>query len=368
MLRAAALTALACALTLGLAREASAEPPVVPAAPEPSVPSAPMPAAAQIRPATATNAAPSARRAPENPIVARDLPDPSVRNVGGPRQTLYMVGTTQTPDVAHDGAIPILRSRAGLSGFRQVGTVFPAGQVPSWAKQSFWAPELHRVGGAWAVYYTARDANGRLNIGAAFAKHVNGPYTDLGRPLVHDTRTGVIDPTHFRDPQSGKHYLVWKLDGNDVKQPTPIYIQEMAPDGRALVGKPRELIRNDQAWEGINVEAPSMVHHDGYYYLFYAGNMYDTDKYAVGVARSRSPLGPFEKAAAPILQSSAAWVGPGHGGPVTVRGQEYFVYHAWPKGKVGDQRMVLADELTWKDGWPLIGKGTPSGAPPPPPR
>jgi beta-xylosidase len=112
------------------------------------------------------------------------------------------------------------------------------------------------------------------------------------------------------------------------------------------------------------VEGPSVVKHGGYYYIFYSGNMYNTDKYAVGVARSRSPTGPYEKAPTPILQSSPNWVGPGHGGPANVNGESRFVYHAWPKGRVGEARMVLSDKLQWVDGWPKIGNGMPSGAPP----
>ena len=35
-------------------------------------------------------------------------------------------------------------------------------------------------------------------------------------------------------------------------------------------------------------EASSMIYRKGYYFLFYSGNNYGTDKYAVGVARSRT--------------------------------------------------------------------------------
>jgi arabinan endo-1,5-alpha-L-arabinosidase len=299
---------------------------------------------------------------PQNPIFAKDFPDPSVRNVGG--KAVYMVATGGSRE---NGVFPIQRATGNkLEGFHEVGKVFEPGQAPKWAKNDFWAPEIHRVDNKWVVYYTARDNSGKLSIGAAISDHANGPYKDIGRPLVQDPRTGVIDATHFRGAD-GKQYLVWKLDGNDIGKPTPFYVQQLTRNGLGLVGKPTQIITNDRDWEGINVEAPSVMRRDGYYYLFYSGNMYNTDKYAVGVARSTSPLGPWEKAPEPILQSSANWVGPGHGGPAHVNNEEYFVYHAWPAGRVGDQRMVLADKLTWENGWPKIGNGQPSGAPPPPP-
>ena len=299
---------------------------------------------------------------PSNPIFAVDFPDPSVRNVGG--KSNYMVGTGGSPE---KGIFPIQRATGNkLGDFKEVGKVFEPGKAPAWVQKDFWAPEIHRVDGKWVVYYTARDQSGKLSLGAATSDKASGPYKDLGRPLLQDPRTGVIDSTHFKD-SSGKHYLVWKLDGNDIGKPTPIYVQELAKNGLGLVGQPKEILTNDRHWEGINIEAPSVVHRDGYYYLFYSGNMYNTSKYAVGVARSTSPMGPYEKAPAPILESSEHWVGPGHGGPARVEGQDYFVYHAWPAGRVGDQRMVLADKLQWEDGWPKIGNGMPSGSPPPAP-
>ena len=42
-----------------------------------------------------------------------------------------------------------------------------------------------------------------------------GPFTDSGRPIVEDNWNCVacyIDPTYFRDPKAGKHYLIWKGD------------------------------------------------------------------------------------------------------------------------------------------------------------
>ena len=44
-------------------------------------------------------------------------------------------------------------------------------------------------------------------------------------------------------------------------------------------------------WEGGVVEAPFMWKHDGRYYLFYSGNGYGGDKYAVGFATSTSLFG-----------------------------------------------------------------------------
>ena len=55
---------------------------------------------------------------------------------------------------------------------------------------------------------------------------------------------------------------------------------------------------------------------EGYFYLFYSGNAYYDDTYALGVARSKTLRGKYDKAPRPILKTSSdlanPFVGPGH--------------------------------------------------------
>jgi len=101
------------------------------------------------------------------------------------------------------------------------------------------------------------------------------------------------------------------------------------------------------------------VAHGGAYWLFYSGNSYANASYAVGVARASSPLGPYTKAAAPIVTSAGPWVGPGHCSVVDAPGGEtVMLYHAWASGHVngaGDARLMLVDRVAWgADGWPTL--------------
>ena len=103
--------------------------------------------------------------------------------------------------------------------------------------------------------------------------------------------------------------------------------------------------------------------------MFYSGNVYD-ERYRTGVARATTLTGPWEKKGAPVLANNAAWVGPGHGSVVAVQTSDYFVYHAWRNAGGGARddakgRLVLLDRITWNDGWPQIGDGTPTVAPQP---
>ncbi len=151
--------------------------------------------------------------------------------------------------------------------------------------------------------------------------------------------------------------MLWKVDGNAVGQSTPIKIQELTPDGLSLVGSPKTILQNTLSWEGALVEGPWMVEHGGSFYLFYSANGYASTKYAIGVARASSPLGPFEKAGAPILTSAAGFAGPGHGSVlIGPSGDWVHVYHSWLAGKVGQEprALVLVDRIRWSGGWPSM--------------
>lgn len=110
------------------------------------------------------------------------------------------------------------------------------------------------------------------------------------------------------------NYLIWKDDGNgkNPQEPTQIWAAKLNNRGTKVVGQWVPLIKNDLPWEGPLVEAPWIFQHGSYYYLFYSGNGYCGNLYAVGVARSKNPLGPYEKSPQPIRVSDSKFIGPGH--------------------------------------------------------
>jgi len=98
-----------------------------------------------------------------------------------------------------------------------------------------------------------------------------------------------------------------KEDGNSRREPTILWAQPLSDDGTALVGQMKELFRNDAPWEGALIEGPFVVRQDGWFYLFYSGSgcCGAGCNYAMGVARSKTLLGPWEKNPAnPILRGT----------------------------------------------------------------
>lgn len=302
----------------------------------------------------------------ENPVIAGDFPDPSVIRTG----TDYWATATTGGWSPH---FPILHSR-DLVNWRVVGAVFRS--APPWVKDDFWAPEFAEDGGRFYVYYTARrddgpGKEGTLCVAVASASAPAGPYTDHG-PLVCQS-VGSIDAFAVKD-ENGRRYLIWKEDGNSRNQPTPIWAQPLSADGLKLTGKRREILRNTSPWESHVTEGTYIIRRGGWFYHFYSGNACCGRgcRYALGVARARKLLGPWEKNLAnPILAANDEWQCPGHGSIVsTPDGRNFLLYHSYRRRadtfNVG--RESLLDEVVWgADEWPSIngGRGPSNSGPSP---
>ncbi len=238
-----------------------------------------------------------------------------------------------------------------------------------------WAPEVLHVDDTFVLYFTARHReSGRQCIGIATSDAPEGPFRDRNdEPFICQVQQGgSIDASPFRD-EDGTLYLYWKNDGNCCMQATYIYAQELAPDGLSLVGEPVQIARNDEPWEGTVVEAPTMWWQDDTYYLFYTGNVYTTERYAVGYAVCESPLGPCEDAEEnPILvsdlESQPLVLGPGHQTVIEDDADDtWIIYHIWQvsNGRMTSNREVWIDRLLWEDGRPVVAGPTRDAQPAP---
>lgn len=291
-----------------------------------------------------------------NPVIPGDFPDPSVIRVG---EDFYATATTG----GWSPHFPILHSK-DLVNWKIVGAVLT--QKPQWAKGDFWAPEMIAEKGRFFVYYTARrdegaGKKGTLCVAVATADKPDGIYTDHGALICQEM--GSIDAFFVRD-ENDKPFLVWKEDGNDRGQPTWIYAAELDENGTKLKGKPKKLFRNTEPWERHVVEGSFIVRRNGWFYHFYSGNACcgRACDYALGVARARKLLGPWEKYKQnPILAANGAWQCPGHGSIVTTDdGRDFLLYHAYRKRadafNIG--REALLDKIEWtSDGWATINGG-----------
>jgi GH43 family beta-xylosidase len=145
-----------------------------------------------------------------HPKILAGYGDPAVLKTDG---GYYLAATSNdAPD-----SLPLLHSE-DLEHWRLAGFVFAEeSEGPAWAlrgvrKGDFWAPEIARVGDEYWLVYTARDLSHSLNIGLAKSQSPDGPWVDIGRPLLSG---GVIDGHIFVD-DDGERYLFWKEDRNGI--------------------------------------------------------------------------------------------------------------------------------------------------------
>ncbi len=263
---------------------------------------------------------------PVQPVFAENFPDPYVLRVD---ETYYAYSTN-----SKGTRIPVLRS-TNLSTWEEAGDALP--ELPAWAAQGRrlnWAPAVVRVGERYILYYTTRyKEKGRQAISRATADSPLGPFVDNsdGPVVFQEELGGSIDPEVFRD-DDGSLYLLWKSDANAVGLPSTLYAQRLASDGLTLQNDPVPLVSVDQEWEQPLIENPSMLRHDGRFYLIYSANWWQGPNYAVAYAAGPSPLGPFEKQeGGPILRSHGARER-GPGGASFFRdasGAPWIAYHAW---------------------------------------
>lgn len=316
-----------------------------------------------------------------NPVLDLDFPDPTV--IQSPDGRFYAYATQTL------ARSPILNIQVSCSEdmVHWSPPVEALPVKPSWASttQEFWAPCVDRRGTTYVMYYTAKADHGSgLCLGVATADDPLGPFVASGKPLVCGNGFVNIDPMAYDDPKTDKHFLFW---GSGFE---PIKVQELAADrlhfaaGSAAVEVvfPCPDVPYERLVEGVFVH-----YREPYYYLFYSGDdcFSAAQSYAVMVARSTEPTGPFETLAhatnAPhsaILEANDRWGVPGHNSVVTdADGQDWIVYHAVDlrrdnlqraAGSVGHiPRVMCIDRLHYRDGWPCVVGGTPSTSPQPAP-
>ncbi len=291
------------------------------------------------------------------PVIDGNFPDPDVLTVDG---TYHAYATNSDGvNVQHRTSRNLRTWKDRPDALPTVGDwVGPCSVAPDGVvDHCVWAPEVVAVGGGYAMYYTAHDRASDLQcIGLALSDSPDGPFVPAGEEaLVCPTELGgAIDAATFRE--NGQLYLLWKADGNCCSLPTILFIQPLSDDGTTLTGPAVEMIRNDLAWEGSVVEAPTLVKVADVYHLFYSANDYYGGDYRTGWATSTSLAGPWTKMPAPFLSTDlfrGQVVGPG-GQDVVVRrdGSMALVFHGWDPSFT--YRAMYVRDLAFIDGVPRV--------------
>ena len=275
--------------------------------------------------------------------------------------------------------------RLALRSTRHLGELAAAPPRTIWrehaqgpASQSIWAPELHRIGGRWWVYFTASekghddDDHRRIYVlEGEGADPMTARWTERGAlPLA---RPG-IDATVF--DLRGRLYLIYSAYVGDESR---LVIAPMR-DPATLDGPQVEIARPTRPWEMFGgrkiLEGPEFLQGPtGKLFIAYSASACWADEYALGLLSAAPDADPLDPSAWTKSQdvvlggfAAAGVYAPGHNAFFkSPDGREdWIVYHAnaGPGFRCDRRRSPRAQRITWRaDGTPDFGPPVRTGAP-----
>ncbi|MGO8759235.1 MAG: arabinan endo-1,5-alpha-L-arabinosidase [Terracidiphilus sp.] len=329
-------------------------------------------------------AAPAASCQSPQPLkLSGDYPfthDPSIGREG---DSYYVFATGLAPG----GGQFAIRCSHNLTEWRLCGQVFR--EIPAWIRaaspstKELWAPDISFFHGKFHLYY-AYSAFGVNTSGIALATNEtldpSSPkyaWKDEGLVLKSSKADNfnAIDPNIVLD-EKGQPWLsfgsFWsgikmrRIDAAtgkpDAADSTLYSLASRVQPENAEPAKPG--LPPD--WEAI--EAPFIVHHGSFYYLFVSFDLCCRgmqSNYRTMVGRSQRVTGPYVDAegkpmvqggGTELLKGNGRWLGPGGESVLTRPEGDVIVFHAYDA--VTGKPALQVSTLTWDNGWPHAALGT----------
>lgn len=286
----------------------------------------------------------------QNPVLPGDFGDPSIVLVG--KEYVLAKSTGEGFIIMKSGDMvhwqPVIRHQFN-EDIRKV-----------------WAVDLQYFNNKYHLYipvgiYRGKSGGSYTNM-VSISDKPEGPWSepiDLEIKAPEDEHFPAIDPGFILTPE-GKKYLY-------VNQG---YVVELNNDGTKAIGIPRKVydgwpIPAEWNVECMCLESPKLFYKDGYYFLVSAqgGTNGPVTSHMSVVARSKSPLGPWENSPYNPLthtySQNETWWQQGHGTIFkAIDGSWWTIYHARLNGfmEIGRQALLMPVEWT-TDGWPIQKKG-----------
>ncbi|WP_420237920.1 arabinan endo-1,5-alpha-L-arabinosidase [Telmatobacter bradus] len=301
--------------------------------------------------------------------------DPSIIKAG---DTWYVFTTGLAPH----GHMAI-RCSKDLEQWKFCGQVL--NEIPAWIhKQSpgtkeLWAPDISYFNGKYHLYY-AYSLFGVNTSGIALltnktldASSLDYKWVDEGLVLRSTAKDdfNAIDPNLIFDAD-GKTWLAFGSFWSGIKmrrinsatgklsdEDTHTYALASRAKPAGSVWARRDLPPDWQA-----VEAPFVIHHGSYYYLFVSWDLCcrgTSSTYHIVVGRAKNVTGPYVDAEGKnlldggglqLLAGNRRWLGPGGQSLFADAQQTIMVFHAYDA--ISGKPAMQLSTVGWKDDWPVI--------------
>lgn len=244
----------------------------------------------------------------------------NITGIGDP-QIILFEDTYYCYATSHPAGFLVWSSK-DLVNWREPKLAFDASN--HWGDACYWAPEVVYHNGNFVMHYSARwNQPDTLRLGVAVSDHPEGPFMDvLGGPMF-DPGYSVIDGSVLR--WQGKNYLYYSKDcstnfvnGHPTSQ---VYVVALDETLTKPVGEHKLMTTPEFPWELLSApehplwnEGPNVMEWNGKLVMNYSANHYASNEYAICIAQSDHPEGPWEKydCANPVLSCRQELFGAGH--------------------------------------------------------
>lgn len=244
-------------------------------------------------------------------------------------------------------------------------------KLPAWHRERvpaqkghLWAPDIIVVNGVYHLYYSVSGWGKNTSaIGLATNQTLDPKHPDFrwkDQEIVISSSPedpyNAIDPHLFADEDDS----LWMTFGSFWKGIQLIELDPATGKRHPTRGQVRQL-----AWSE-SIEAPAMLKHGGYYYLFVNWGLCCRgvkSTYEIRVGRSRRITGPYQDAGANdlatgggtlFMKSEGDKIGPGHPSFLKHGGETQLFFHYYDRLRNGFANLGDAP-LRWnKEGWPEI--------------
>lgn len=260
-----------------------------------------------------------------------------------------------------------------LHEWKFCGNVFDG--VPEWAlkqipgSRGIWAPDISYVQGEYRLYYAISTfGSNQSTIGLITNKTLDQQshdyrWVDQGAVVSSnkDDDFNAIDPSFVRDIDGNGWLAFGSFWGGIKMRRLDVRSGKLSQTDTTLYSLASRRPLNPPA-----IEAPAIVSHEGYYFLFVSFDMCCRGRdstYKIVVGRSKKITGPYvdregkemiSGGGTLLLAGSNTWRGPGGQSIFTDQGITYLVFHSYSAET--NRAILMITPLIWEKGWPRAGQ------------